>query len=250
MGPFDAFCKAVTDAVYNATKQDKRAIRRELTEHLEDHAELLMEQGVPEREAIQRSIAAMGDPKEIGRALSQTYPLWPWAVSYLMVAALALLAIAFLAFSLSVPYMVSALQNRSTPENVASPSIPFEDVQRTDYSWEIGTNVLRLYGIREAVEETDYGSDQRVIYLWFCTYNKNPFHTASEFCSSFEFYDANGEELPYGGHGNSNSYLCCWTYAVDVDYYDEYSTYITASLDGFWYPFSVEIPLTEKEVLT
>ena len=56
-----------------------RRVRAELTAHLEDRAQALTEQGVPPEEAEERAVAAMGDPKAIGRALHrQHWPILGW----------------------------------------------------------------------------------------------------------------------------------------------------------------------------
>ncbi len=75
MERFDAFCQAVCRQVRHATPRERRAIRAELTGHLEDRAEDLRQRGMPEEEAEERAVAAMGDPEAIGRELNRQYPL-------------------------------------------------------------------------------------------------------------------------------------------------------------------------------
>lgn len=75
----------------------RAAVRRELSAHLEDRMRLLRTQGMTEDEAAERAVQAMGDPDELGRALSEAYrPLqlagW-WMLTlavWLVIAALAL----------------------------------------------------------------------------------------------------------------------------------------------------------------
>ena len=82
---YDEFCAAVTAQVHNATPQEKAAIRQELAEHLEDHAAYLTEEhGLSPEEASEAAIAAMGDPKEIGRELGKKYPAWPYKAAAIM----------------------------------------------------------------------------------------------------------------------------------------------------------------------
>ena len=59
---FDAFCDEVLRAAPRATAQERAALRRELMDHLSDHAEAARERGgeAPEAEAV----AAMGDGGE------------------------------------------------------------------------------------------------------------------------------------------------------------------------------------------
>ena len=52
-------------------KYDHKAIRRELTEHMEDLREDLMAEGMDEAVAAYMTVAYMGDAAEIGKALDQ-----------------------------------------------------------------------------------------------------------------------------------------------------------------------------------
>lgn len=72
---FEEFCDRVCAQVQYVPARD--AIRRELLGHMEDHAAVLQELGVPEEEAMQEAVAAMGDASEIGRELNEQHkPFW------------------------------------------------------------------------------------------------------------------------------------------------------------------------------
>ena len=63
------------------------SIREELTAHLEDHIQMLMEKGMEPSEAEREAVASMGDPREIGRQLSRQHrPFLGWAVRFTGVA--------------------------------------------------------------------------------------------------------------------------------------------------------------------
>ena len=71
---------------------DRREVRRELEEHLEDKAldYLRIFPDLTEKEARQRAAAEMGDPAEIGRELAKVHKPWLgyfWRVSQLLLAA-------------------------------------------------------------------------------------------------------------------------------------------------------------------
>lgn len=51
-------------------------IQQELMDHMEDHMLELMEQGVPQEQAQQMAVEAMGDPVEVGRMLDKTHSPW------------------------------------------------------------------------------------------------------------------------------------------------------------------------------
>ncbi|HPE16384.1 MAG TPA: permease prefix domain 1-containing protein [Oscillospiraceae bacterium] len=79
-------------------RPDRKAVEAELSAHLEDRAQALLASGMGEDEAAEVSVAAMGDAREIGRALSRIHsPLlgWLWVASkWLVVSALCFLLLA------------------------------------------------------------------------------------------------------------------------------------------------------------
>lgn len=75
----EAFLDSVLEKV--VWKGEHAAIREELTAHLEDHIQALVEKGMALPEAEQEAIAAMGDPGELGRQLNRQHrPYLGWAV--------------------------------------------------------------------------------------------------------------------------------------------------------------------------
>ena len=72
-GPFDRFTDAVCGEIL--FRPAWRGVRAELTAHLEDRAEALKARGVPPEEAEEQAVAAMGDPKRLGKALHKEH--WP-----------------------------------------------------------------------------------------------------------------------------------------------------------------------------
>lgn len=69
----------VLTSLRRVTAKEREAIRQELDGHMEDHMESLRELGYDEELAEERTIAAMGDPAEVGRELNQQYP-FRWLV--------------------------------------------------------------------------------------------------------------------------------------------------------------------------
>ena len=69
----------VLSCLRHVTWDEREAIRAELDGHMEDHFESLRELGYDETEAEERTLAAMGDPAEVGRELNQQYP-FRWLV--------------------------------------------------------------------------------------------------------------------------------------------------------------------------
>ena len=73
------YIQAVFSHLKRLTKREREAIRRELDGHMEDHMEALRALGYDEALAEERTIAAMGDPAEVGRELNRHYP-FRWLV--------------------------------------------------------------------------------------------------------------------------------------------------------------------------
>lgn len=69
----------VLTSLRRVTAKEREAIRQELDGHMEDHMESLRELGYDEELAEERTIAAMGDPAEVGRELNKQYP-FRWLV--------------------------------------------------------------------------------------------------------------------------------------------------------------------------
>lgn len=74
-------------------KYDHKAIRRELTEHMEDLREDLLAEGMDEAAAAYMTVAYMGDAAEIGKALDKEHGTvlgWIWRITRALVILLAL----------------------------------------------------------------------------------------------------------------------------------------------------------------
>ncbi len=73
---------------------DRKAICRELDDHYEDHCKALERLGYDPELAGERTLAAMGDAREVGRALDKAHKpalgwLWEWSRGMLLVVLLA-----------------------------------------------------------------------------------------------------------------------------------------------------------------
>lgn len=76
---YKLFCGQVIKAVRGATADEKRDLIRELTAHMEDHADTLVAAGWETEAARQHAVESMGDPAEIGRSYSAELSLF-WLV--------------------------------------------------------------------------------------------------------------------------------------------------------------------------
>ena len=83
----------VLTSLRRVTAKEREAIRRELDGHMEDHMEALRELGYDEALAEERTIAAMGDPAEVGRELNRQYPFRWLAIGWAAMIATLLFAL-------------------------------------------------------------------------------------------------------------------------------------------------------------
>ena len=73
---FEDYCGAVCREI--RFSPDHAAIAAELTDHLQEHMEALLEAhpDMPQEEAQRQAIAAMGDPAALGHALDAVHNGW------------------------------------------------------------------------------------------------------------------------------------------------------------------------------
>ena len=75
------YTEQVLSSMRRVTYDERESIRQELDGHMEDHMEALRELGFDEQLAEERTLAAMGDPAEVGRELNRQYTGWGWVIS-------------------------------------------------------------------------------------------------------------------------------------------------------------------------
>ena len=88
------FCELVTGQL--RCKWEAPAVRREISDHIQDHQAALMAEGMGRDQAEEAAVAAMGDPEELGKALDTLHSPWPWRIYHAArTAAFVLLVFAF-----------------------------------------------------------------------------------------------------------------------------------------------------------
>lgn len=213
-------------------EREKADIRAELNGHIEDHMEALMELGWDEALCEQRTLAAMGDPEEVGRALGQQYQSFFWVVLGDIVTVVLVIAVALLICSRSFLGVVHSLQVR-LPEirihdSIPAPSTPL-DIKLT-----AGDDVVRVYGLDQ---EGDF------VRVYLCAYDRLPGGIVSA-----DLDDALTVETPRGGqvHGSQhfvqNMSSCVSYQQISVDVWPE-DTALTLHFDQYGEHTSVPIPL-------
>ena len=158
-----SYVQAVCACLRHATPKEKDAVAQELQDHLADHADALVEAGWDPEEAQAHALDAMGEAKEVGRALDREFPLRWLVLSRLSLAALVL------AITVALPFLFPAvagaagsLQARWDPAAYAAahfeeplPLVPM------DVQWEIYDDHLspRGVGLWSCPREGYYSAD-------------------------------------------------------------------------------------------
>ncbi|MDD5938006.1 MAG: permease prefix domain 1-containing protein [Clostridiales bacterium] len=221
-----------------ATAEEKAAIRAELEDHVEDHTETFLDMGCTEEEAGRRALEAMGDPGEIGKALSRQYTAFWLVMRRIVTLLLAFLCVSIL---LSTPfhrlYLLSGnLTARLAPERsgFASKRELEGTAQALDIRAEVGSDVVYIYKV---VLDTD--ACEAAVYL--CNYDKNPFGIASSLLlNDIEIVSPSGEESRSGGGGgNAGAYYWC-ARGISVEPGD---SCLYLKYDSYGERISLEIPL-------
>ena len=76
---YQAYCNRVCSFLKKATRKEKESLSEELFDHMESHAEALIELGWDPDQARTHSIQAMGDPEVVGREYDKTLSsFWLW----------------------------------------------------------------------------------------------------------------------------------------------------------------------------
>lgn len=76
---YDSYCKQVCSVLKKATQKEKTALSEELLDHMESHAEALIELGWDPEEARTYAIQAMGDAETVGRQYDEKLSsFWLW----------------------------------------------------------------------------------------------------------------------------------------------------------------------------
>lgn len=238
---FTAYADSVCQQVRYATRKERAGIRKELTDHMEDHAQALLHAGYDADHAQQVALTHMGDPEEVGKALNRAYPKVWYILSRVM--ALLLILVPLLSLLL-VPFQTikTTWQVRTDPMGFFQPAVPVTSLDlRQDLP---GGTVLHICGV--SLEDQKDGTYLATVYT--VKYQKDPLavhwdlHNTLTFSSSESIYSLRDWNLPeswWQGQG-----VTCELYQIPLPR----EAVLTAHYDHYGTRFDTEIPLDWEEV--
>lgn len=236
------YTDTVLSALHRVTEDERRAIRAEIDAHMEDHICALLDLGYDEPLAEERTVALMGDPKEVGRELNKQYTGWGWVLLSRAAVALTIVLCIQSLIGLGTLYMLwRSVAARLLPEEprwvctVAAEAAP-------DVRIPVGNDVLRVY--RTAVGQR---KGETVAGLAITVYDRIPGGVASErLVPNLRLEDQRGDapESPVGGGHVGTVTAWYTTLYLPIQPGD---TRVTLRYERFGESIAVEIPLPEVE---
>ena len=219
------------------TPEEEEAVRAELDAHMEDHICALLDLGYEEALAEERTMAAMGDPEEVGREMNKAYPL-RWLILGRAAVILTVILCCQAVFALGIlGNAVQSLEARIYPDR----SIRLEQMdysERVNYKAAVGNDILRVYRVSVGSED-----GKRMAEVSLCTYDRIPCGIVSEdLLNRAEVKNQRGESL-WSGNGSG-----CWM-AEWANRYAEIQPddlYVTVEYDRFGEQVQLVVPLPKE----
>ncbi len=228
------YCRQLTQELRHLTPNEVAAVRQELWDHMEDHAEMLRDAGYDESEAESRAVEAMGDPVETGREIDKQYPaIWLW-LSRLAVAVIVVVCISGVINLFGLYTAAESLAIRMNPYREVD--IPME--ARIDYKMEIGSDIVHFIGIQDYVP-----GERGQVRLYMNIYDKSIFRPIDQNLEQKLTYLTNtGEFSAISGGGSSNERVSHYRRTLEIT---EQDTFLTVVYDHYGRRVECTIDLTE-----
>lgn len=233
------YIHTVLSALHHVTKRERDAIRWELAGHMEDHMEGLLELGYSPELAEERTLDAMGDPKEVGRELNKQYTGWGFVLlsraAVLLTVVLCIQAVLGIGILGNLWDSVWARTAPLEPEEISSAV-----KERLDIRVPIGSDVVRVYGVSRLTRE-----GVPAVGVFVCAYDRLSGGVVSDrLLPGVWIEDQRGEALEWlsggSGHGSIGA-----DYQLRYVPVEETDTSITLRYERFGESIAVEIPLPE-----
>ena len=239
------YTEQVLSSLRRVTQRERESIRAELDGHMEDHMEALRELGYGEQEAEARTLAAMGDPAEVGRELNRQYTGWGFVLlGRAAVALTVVLCIQALLYLGILGMVFDSISARIYP-NEPSAYTAVAATERVDIRIPVGNDILRVYRI--SVGQADDAPGMWEAEVQLCAYDRIPGGIVSGRLMGQTWLETpEGRRDPPKGSGRGNwrvEYSSCYVHLSPGD------TYVVLRCEAFGEQVRLELPLPEQEGL-
>lgn len=164
----EEYCAQVLAGLRRLSQEEKEAVRAELEAHMEDHICALLDLGYDEQLAEERTMAAMGDPAEVGREMDRQYPrYWDRITGVSVIVSIVMIFVMVLGIG-SLGFLWDSIAFRfRAPVNYSAMDYAVEEDR--DIRVTVGNDVLRVYRVSVGFKE-----GERVAEVAVCTYDRIP----------------------------------------------------------------------------
>ena len=235
---YQEYCDQVCAALKKATRKEKASLTQELTAHMEDHVEALVELGWDPQEAMDYAVEAMGDPEIVGRQYDEKLSsFWLW-VGYVFRGLVIVLTIWLLLFPVWSKWIDVYNNLRARwffDEDGHDSTVGKKVLKRQDLDLEIPLekDVFRIYRTELFYEAS---KNSYAVCVYAVSYAKNPLDPAG-----FWLGYANVENF-YAGGGSSNWAVGTRAWKATVEKGQEFAV-LTIDREETDTHIRVEIPL-------
>lgn len=231
---FETYAASVCQQVRYATKREQAQIRKELTDHMEDHAQALLDGGFPENHAYRAAVESMGDPETVGRALNKEYPLHWLLLSRGLLVVIPILAV-LLVFLVAQSWTTWEAKMNVLDQAHESISRPNDEaIYPLELSHPVTDDtILTIYGIRPWQQDGSWS-----VYLCVTSYPKHFWKVSGDFAAGLNFFSGENQLVTGQLHHQGNDYTLCVNGLFHGDP-------LTAHYDQYGITFDLEIPWEE-----
>ncbi len=241
MGDRSDFMGRVLAELKHLTLEEREAVRQEIDGHMEDRIEDLVELGISPELAEERTLAAMGDPAEIGRELNKQYPPgWLWIGRAAFMLTLVLCIQAVLAFGMWGFVWDSLTARFFPPESAGLHAVTASEP--LDIRIPVGNDILRI--TRVSVGRQNDQTEKLLAEVAFCTYDRIPGGVVSIGLRRGTVLENQRGEYRQSGGGGGHVLREYESRRVEIQPED---TYVILAYDYLGEQFRQEIPLPGME---
>ena len=182
---YEEYCRQVRQSLKKATQKERASLTEELMDHMESHAEALVELGWDPEEARDYAVQAMGDPETVGKQYDEqlsSFWLVCWYVLRGILVVLAVwIALAFLLQGRFVFYNVQARWEEDTMWVGFPQDKEILSHQSLDIKIPLDRYTVRIFRTEIYYEEA---WERYMARVYAVNYPNNPFYTIGPLMTS------------------------------------------------------------------